>query len=450
MFRICHKYFLEIQMGRIKNCLPFKIPKVFRLYFILIVLNVFFLSISAVAQNKKDSIPEKNNPNKYYYQEPSLTNHHAQNQRIPEQVSGNYIDIEGLEGYEFTRAYLGQNRLNEPYLGANFRYAFATKGLKRCNLLYGYPHIGIGAQFDHAISKGQFGSFSAAYGFITIPMTRTKKFPSVFELDYRISIGLAYDFFSSKSPNIPLATAYSPINVFSGSSLNLYTCFSLDANVRLNPYWGWQIGFDASHFSNGDLQDPNFGANLLGLHLALRYYLKPYIEPIRDQGLFPQRNLINHDDNSEESPVFKPQSHLYILSGSGVKQANSNGPNFFKQNVQIGFARRWSEKYQLDVGIDLFYSTPTMGGYAITEPPANYYYQGVFLTHEAIIGRFAFIMGLGVYVHNKFINHTLEYNRLGIKYYLGKRQNFFAGFNIKAHVQHADNYEFILGSQFNL
>jgi Lipid A 3-O-deacylase (PagL) len=352
------------------------------------------------------------------------------------QIWNHSIDIEGQQGYEFTQSYIGEPLLNEPFRGINIRYGFLTKGKKRWNSLYRYPTIGIGGQYNEAYQLGEIGSFNTLYGFIEIPFSKPKTYIPLISFDYRISIGLAFNHLSSKSPNKPVIREYAPINIFMGSEVNLFTGFSMEANLRVSQNLRLLIGLDLSHFSNGDVQAPNFGANLIGTHATVRYYLNP----------IPKKFI---EENASIVKSYRyPKTSLYCLVGSGLKESHTDGPFFLKENVQIGLSRRWSEKYQLDLGVDLFYSTRVQGSFTENEPPNDYFYQGVSFTHEAILGRFAFLMGLGIYVHNKFLVHSLIYDRLGIKYYIGNKEHLFAGFNIKAHVQHADNYELNIGTQF--
>jgi len=68
---------------------------------------------------------------------------------------------------------------------------------------------------------------------------------------------------------------------------------------------------------------------------------------------------------------------------------------------------------------------------------------GVYLGHELLFGRLAFVSHLGFYIYNPYKSNPFYYERLGLKYHFTKR--VFGDVDLKVHRAAADALELRVG-----
>ena len=154
--------------------------------------------------------------------------------------------------------------LQNKYFGHETRLGWRTKGKSDWEKALNYPFYGVGL-YSAYIGDPQFmGRPSGAYGFLHLPILRRPRHHFNFEL----ALGLTYrlvDYDPNNNPN----------NDAIGSSCAVYfnTCFG--GNYYINSRWEATYGFDFTHFSNGRIYTPNFGINMDGFNLGVRYNFNP-------------------------------------------------------------------------------------------------------------------------------------------------------------------------------
>ena len=70
---------------------------------------------------------------------------------------------------------------------------------------------------------------------------------------------------------------------------------------------------------------------------------------------------------------------------------------------------------------------------------------GVFLGHELLFGRLAFVSHLGFYVYNPYKSNSFYYERLGLRYQF--TDVVFGAIDLKIHRGTADVIEFKVGAK---
>lgn len=294
--------------------------------------------------------------------------------------------------------------------------------------LYNNPIYGIG-YYSSTFHKDIIGSPYALYGFVQTPFGDINNKRWAF--DYRIGLGLSGNFKPFDEDN-------NPLNIVIGTKNNVYIDFGIRSQYKINNKLRAGLGLAFHHFSNGSLQLPNKGINLIPLTASITYQPdgKRYLK-----------------DTSFVAPY--PKKWLYHLNyGFGFKQlAREQERRFFKSTISFYASTFVSHKWRMGGGADLFYSESGNNeeiaqdrsgklGSKLSGGPAFY------LVH-VLNDRLVLNGNIGYYIHNQRFNGEVSriFLRAGVRYYVYKDLN--AGVSIKAHQGQADFIEWTLGYTFN-
>ena len=334
---------------------------------------------------------------------------------------------------------------------------------------YGYPTLSAGVRwsFNHGITthKGiefwgerenalkevdydsHMGNILSLYGQFARPLMRTQRW----EMDYAIDIGVGWSpYIYNKVDNIDNELIGSHLLIFFGAGVHATYHFAHD--------WGLRMGLEFYHHSNGAVDRPNKGANILAPSLGIVY--QPYYEASvneRPKAHTPftnywylnfaasvgVRSLIeewqltqfytNPDEEDYRTGDFK---HYMAYSASA--------------DVMYRYARRWAS----GLGIDVFYGDydkrvkeiSVLRGYDETISPWS---LGIAAKHEAFYHQLSLNVSLGFYLYRKMGTWAKEleapyYERVGINYAFPKLGGLKIGLNVKAHKTKADLTELLI------
>ncbi|MDD7319094.1 MAG: acyloxyacyl hydrolase [Prevotella sp.] len=338
---------------------------------------------------------------------------------------------------------------------------------------YGYPSFSFGLRYSdhHRVTmqrtedpeweqyvpvdyKSRMGNIVTAYASFNRPLLRTDKW----EIDYMISMGVGY---SNKKWNNRDAID----NLLIGSRWLIYFGAGLHTTYRIMPQWGIRAGIDYYHHSNGSMNMPNKGANVLGPVLGLVYY--PYYDEV-----------LKHRHHFRPEP-FKRYFYFNFSASVGMKALNEefqqtqfytppDSPDYCKNDfnkyvtwsaqadLMCRYARRWAS----GVGVDLFYGryVDDLKEMEKTWKQADKYSRwsvGIAAKHEVFYRQFSIAMSFGWYLyrHVGLRSKALEqpyYERIGLYYTFRSLGNVRLGFNVKAHRTRADYTEMCLSVPIRL
>jgi hypothetical protein len=139
---------------------------------------------------------------------------------------------------------------------------------------------------------------------------------------------------------------------------------------------------------------------------------------------------------------------------SGVNESNVIGSGQFPFYVVSAYAdKRLNYKSKIQAGVDFFFmkfldeyiqyraiAFPENGGTG----DEDYKQIGIFVGHELLISKTAFVSQLGYYVYYPYDFEGRVYNRLGLKRYMLQDQ-FFATIAVKSIWAKAEAIEFGIG-----
>ncbi|RRD02279.1 acyloxyacyl hydrolase [Prevotella sp. OH937_COT-195] len=338
---------------------------------------------------------------------------------------------------------------------------------------YGYPSFSFGLRYSdhHRVRmqrtqdpewgsyvpvdyRSRLGNIVTAYASFNRPLLRTRQW----EIDYMLSMGVGYSHHKWNNRD-------AIDNLLIGSRWLVYFGAGIHGTYRVAPQWGIRAGLDYYHHSNGSMNMPNKGANVLGYAVGIVFY--PYYNEV-----------VEHHGDYRPEP-FKRYWYLNFSASAGIKALNEefqlsqfytppDAPGYCKNSfnryvtwaaqadVMCRYARRWAS----GVGIDLFYGryTDDIKDMEKAWRQADKYSRwsvGIAAKHEVFYHQFSIAMSIGWYLyrHAGYKPKQLEqpyYERIGLYYTFGNFGNVRLGFNVKAHRTRADYTEMCVSVPFRI
>ena len=284
---------------------------------------------------------------------------------------------------------------------------------KRLNR-FGYTDFGITFLY-HDFRDEVLGKNFGLTGFMSFYLIKPGQ---GFQLSFRISQGLAYN-------TNPYNKFHNTKNQLFGSHLLIPFDIGLYLkSPRIFNYWRLQLGLGIFHYSNGNLQSPNYGANIPSLTFGLLY-------DRRNRKILPEKHLPGYD---------KTWQYIGFLR-FGINESDYYDSGQFPFLIP-GFQveKHLNYRHKISLGIELFvsyflkeqirYEHYAMPEYHLDKIP-DFKRIGIFVTHEFYYQKFGLDIGAGYYVYYPYNFETRFYNRLGTKYYAGK--NWRLAFSLKVH-----------------
>ncbi|UOQ75818.1 hypothetical protein MUN84_14340 [Hymenobacter sp. 5516J-16] len=115
--------------------------------------------------------------------------------------------------------------------------------------------------------------------------------------------------------------------------------------------------------------------------------------------------------------------------------------------MTLAVGRRVNRKSNLTAGLEGFYDRSLRAQLRDTARVSvrlpDVKKAGVYVGHELLFGRLAFVSHLGFYVYNPYKSNNFYYERLGLKYHFTER--VFGNVDLKVHRGAADVIEWRLG-----
>ncbi|MCE2743338.1 MAG: acyloxyacyl hydrolase [Fluviicola sp.] len=312
------------------------------------------------------------------------------------------------------------------HLPTNLAYAqelsffIKPNGSKQWHIDYKKPLIGITA-FAGSVSNNQvLGRFYGAYQFIEFPFIQRKHF----QLTAKLGNGFAYG-----------TKEYDPItnpkNTAIGSHLNALICIALKNRFIFNRHQ-FSIGIDISHCSNAASKTPNLGINLPFLSLSYGY-------------------TVGESKNVDSIKNYTHHFRKLYFGATGILSQKEIYPTGGKRYAVYGlslFSRYlFKPKVGLEIAFDLF-SKQSILGYKtdIKKDQLDIVQMGIFAGYILPLNKMHFILGMGVYVRDKYQPDTFLYHRVGMRYFL--KNGIFFNVVLKSHFASADYFETGIGYTF--
>jgi len=286
---------------------------------------------------------------------------------------------------------------------------------------YKYPKVGLALVY-YDFHNPILGQAYAASAYINKAIVRTPRH----DVSFRVGAGLAY-------LTNPYDQDSNHKNTIASSAINAPLQMRFEYDYALTPHLGLLLGLGLNHYSNGATTRPNFGVNLPTVVLGLNYH--------------QQRPASTVNPNVAD-PADVGHNFVNLSTSLGYVQRNeSDHTKYLVNSVTAAVGRRVNRKSNLLAGVEGFYDRSlkatlqdtTRAG--VTQPDVKK--AGVFVGHELLFGRLAFVSHLGFYVYAPYKSSTPYYERLGLKYHF--TDLLFGAIDLKIHRGAADVIEFKAG-----
>ena len=288
--------------------------------------------------------------------------------------------------------YYNQNRLN--------RYGFSDFGI---TFLY------------HDFRDDVLGKNYGITVFMSFYLLKPRK---GFQLSFRVSQGISYN-------TNPYNKYHNSKNQLFGSHLLIPFDIGLYLkSPKIFNRWRLQFGLAVFHYSNGNLQSPNYGANIPSFTFGL-------LHDRRDDKILSEKHFPEYD---------KTWQYVGFLR-FGINESDyydSGQYPFFIPGFLL--EKHLNYRHKISFGIELFvsyflreqirYEYYTMPEYHINKIP-DFKRIGIFASHEFYYQKFGLDIAAGYYIYYPYNFETRFYNRLTTKYYAGNHWRF--AFGLKVH-----------------
>ena len=228
------------------------------------------------------------------------------------------------------------------------------------------------------------------------------------QLSFRLSQGIAYN-------TSPYDKDDNPKNKLFGS----HFLFPIDLALYLKypkiyNRWGLQLGLAVFHYSNGNLNSPNYGANIPSLTLGVNYDFR------NTKHRFEKKSL-----------EFDKKWNFLAFMRFGMNKSDYYGSDIYPFLIP-GFQveKHLNFRHKINAGVELFLSWFLQEQiryeyYSVPEKQMTEIYDfkrvGVYLSHEFYYEKIGLLFTAGYYVYYPYKFETRFYNRLGTKFYINKK-----------------------------
>lgn len=371
-----------------------------------------------------------------------------------------------------------------PMLGAELAFEWAMDGSKPWHYHFNKPDIGLALQAIDLGNPEVTGQMIALYPYINIPLYKNK----IISFNTKIGCGLAY---ATKPCDINAAAAdprtmeekAADYNFAIGGPVDVAASAALNIDVRLHKNVLFTADVSFSHFSSGNLYQPNYGLNLFNGYVGLKYV------PVYKKAPAPLDSI---------PALTKRWSGEIVLSGGARKLYYSDTRHFGIASLNVEGYYRTCHQHRVGVGLDLFFSD-AYGQTVASDENGNYQWTNEFthltrtctaenkfsnklrfgfnIANELTIHKVGIFFHVGMYLYDpvkdmepgeeclEALNSGSEtkkkgllyaydiqkedgwcYFRLGVRYHITK--HFLVNASVKTHLQKVEFAEFGVGYAF--
>jgi hypothetical protein len=326
------------------------------------------------------------------------------------------------------------------FVGASAEFGWNLMGRKQWHQINRFPRFGFGAQYFRILNRDDLGHPLSFYGFYDGNYMRTANF----ELTSRLSVGAEYGFtVYNAADSLPNDIFCTRFNYF--IELGFGAAFRVSKLVYLEP------GFRLTHFSNGNIKEPQKGLNNISLTLGVRQFL-------REEPRQPFVSSIDTPRRKHELEVFlamcSRQVEFETYTG-GLHETYDI--NYLMANMHFGYNYYFSRRWKLSGGINLLYDGKN-GQHEFAywrkpqrnDVPLNHKIGlAVFAGTETEIGKITVVAHFGYTLAGKRLHHSAPRfaQRLGVRYAL--TNHVFAGMHVRSYkFRAAEAVEYNIGYRY--
>jgi hypothetical protein len=329
-----------------------------------------------------------------------------------------FVDMFGGYGFVMPHHTSIAYHVNEHITPFHLRWGIKTRGTKLWHHQMGFPTMGIGLYRSNLGNDDIYGKATAVYGFASWPLYKP------LNLEYQIGFGIAH-----LTKTFDIEDNYT--NIAIGSHLNIYFDATIKTHIPINKNWQLLYFLQFTHFSNGKMQSPNKGLNLITNNLGISYHFG---------------NFNQCPNPTVPSSVQSSKNRIDLWAGIGMKTISRSIPGKkFASTLGLQYRRSTSTLTSWGGGLDLFYDESLRQNPELmeAESSSNFYQLGLHADMDKHIERFSLTLQIGGYLYTAVDPEAPLYTRLGIRYQVN--HNIWCNLSLKAHYAIASFIEWGIG-----
>ncbi|MCO4821267.1 MAG: acyloxyacyl hydrolase [Flavobacteriaceae bacterium] len=253
----------------------------------------------------------------------------------------------------------------------------------------GYAAYGFGYYSSNVGDPQVFGKPNALYGFVNFFLSNSRS-KHIFEISPALGITYNLEKYDPES---------NPTNDAIGASMAVYFSVHFGGAYKLNRELDLLYGIDFTHFSNGRTFTPNYGLNLFGLNVGMRYNFNQYQRQLdRDPyttNVVSSRFLRPERPKTPKNKYFN-SIDFYAAIGTTqneVDQGTSKRYGVFSGVVD--YRHYFNKMHGVTAGLDLFFDNSLAEKY---EDTSDRYLLGVHGGYDFMFWRMAIRVQVGTYL----------------------------------------------------
>jgi len=312
------------------------------------------------------------------------------------QGSGNgqpFFQVLYHNGVHWNRTEYLADLLADGFWAVEVRVGFQTTGKEIWQQYNHYPKYGLGIHYADQIKwKGDttLGNPFSLFAFYNAPWARFGRFT----LNSSMSVGLSY-------MSLIYDPDTNPYNDIVASHFNLYFDFNLNLGVELGERIDLTAGYGVTHYSNGNIHEPQVGLNNWGWNLGMSYLFDGKEKP------FKRAEYIH-----TEPPDFKSYEEVQLMLAAGIVEWQPKtlreGLYYFTSSFTADYAYRYSPRSAVTLGADLFYDGSLEQAIKGISPEDvttwQKSYMGGHLGYQFTVDKLTLVFNLGTY----FLMHSYD------------------------------------------
>jgi len=329
-----------------------------------------------------------------------------------------WLEAKGKAGFLVAhRSVMGHLATEHAFAGEVSCY-FRPKNRKLWHQAYGNPLIGITGFFGTVGNREVLGEYFGVTSFLSMPIIDTKHYL----FSFKVGAGLGY---GTKHFDIEK----NQLNNVIGSAVNVQICMGVESRILFGNN-SVNISLDMTHFSNGATKVPNLGLNIPYLGVGYGHLIKKGIDT----------NFV-HD-------AYKKRWEYGLIGIASLKEIYPTGGKKHPVFAASLIGRRFfNQKAGMEASFDVISKQAIFGYHSdVRKTQSEIIQLGMFVGYILPLDRFHMLLGMGVYVRDKYKPESVVYHRVGMRYV------FDNGINIncvlKTHWARADYVEYGIGYTF--
>jgi hypothetical protein len=344
-----------------------------------------------------------------------------------------YMEVRGHTGYHLYSGELLDDAVNNGYGALEFRYGWQSKDPDKWPSRYNYATYGVGYYSGFVGNPEVLGKPNAVFGFVNFPLSNTSR-RNVLEIG--IALGLTYNL-------EPYDPESNPENDAIGSPFAAYFNLNFGAAYKMTRELDLVYGIDFTHFSNGRITTPNFGFNMYGLNLGLRYHYNADQKMVNNDVYTNELLQARFERPKPAKNIKLRESSIEVYLAGGTVQNEEDKGTYKRYGVFSGaldYRFKFNSMHAVVAGFDYFWDSSLEPEYPETK---DQMLTGLHVGYDFMFGRFAIRLHGGAYLTDDK-GKTPSYLRAGFRYDI--TDWFFAQIAVKTQkTSRADWAEFGIG-----